>query len=280
MTRHFLLPLLLTALPVSAATLIEDFSYSGVLSGKGTAGGGWAGAWGAAGNATGRITTNSASNLTYSGGGYAISQTGNGYTFGDFGVDFRGINRSISATLTGTVWFSILINSNAATNHVGVTLNNNGSGADYLVGTNYAVDLTGSTLRLLHGTNTVVSDSLAGNFALGTTHLLLGRIDLGAGVDTISLWMNPSDLTNISNITPNIVSSAVDIGSSLTKFGVFSYSSSSSTGSFGQLDALRISDGNGDATAAFQAVTGVPEAGTSALLLCGLTAAGLRRRRP
>lgn len=270
--------LLGTVLQASATVVVEDFSYTtGDLLNKGTTVDGWTGAWGGAGNATGRIDSISTSNLTSTVGGYAITQTGTGHSIGDFN-DFRGINRTLSTALTGTIWFSVLINNKVATDHTGLLFNHSDASADYTAGSNYLVDLTGSTISATYGA-TVTSDTI-NSFSLNTTHLIVGSITLGAGNDTLSLWVNPTDLSTLIGSTPNVTTSGRDIGSSITKIGVFSYGNT--VGSHGQLDALRVSDGNGNSSLAFFQATGVtpvPEASTTALILSGgVLFLGLRRR--
>jgi hypothetical protein len=278
----FLAALLLACLsPLQAVTLVEDFSYaSGNITGLGTATGGWGGVWGAAGNATGRININSTSNLTYSGGGYNISQTGTGYASGNYGNQFRGINRPVATPMTGTIWFSMLIYNIDAGDHTGMLLNQN-AGNDYDAGTNFAFGLLGTSLQINYA-GTILTDTNA-TFALNTTHLIVGRITVGAGNDTLSLWADPTSLSNLTNTTPNLTVTNRDIGSNLNEVGFFTYSTTSTdTVVHGRADALRVSDGNGDANAAFFAVTGVnlvPEPTRAALALLSLTALLLPRRR-
>lgn len=281
--KPFSFILLLFTLPAGAATLIEDFSYpaAGELRGKGTASDGWAGAWGAAGNGTGRILNQPGSNLSYSGGGYAIAQTGTGHAVGNYGTDFRGINRATDP-LSGTVWFSFLVNNHDEGDRTGILLNYNGTASDYGPGTNYRISLAGDSVQVLHGTTTI-ADGTASTYALNATHLIVGSITFGAGNDALSIWVDPSDLANLSSITPNIQTAAIDIGDSLTKFGIFSYSATvGTTADHGQFDALRISDGDGDPALAFLNVTGVPEPAAPLFASLGMALAMFRRtnRKP
>lgn len=257
------------------ATIIDDLSYTdGVLRDKGAAGGGWSDGWGV-GSTTARVYAFSGENLSYSGGGYAITQTGSGAVSGDFNA-FRGVNRPISSTLSGTVWFSFLVENSEATDHTGVLFNHN-AGNDYDRGTNYVIDVAGEALTIVHSSPAATSTASGVSLALGSTHLIVGSLTLGAGNDTLSVWANPADLLNLG--AADLTNSDIDVGSSLTEFGVFSYGATNDLGgSYGFVDALRLSDGAGDEGAAFAAVTGVPEPGVSALILLGLGGLAMRRR--
>lgn len=252
--------ILIFAAGLNAAIIREDFSYvdnSALLNQSGGSGS-WSGAWGASTGAsanTSRIRADAGVNLSYSGGGYAISQSGTGRAFGDFN-GFRGINRYIDSNLIGTVWFSILGQNLLATDHGGLQFNNHAdapyTGIDYNNG-NFNVHLSGNSLIVRYGG--VDSASLA-TLALNQTHLLLGRItfqDSGAN-DRLEVWANPADLTNLG--VPLFSSNTADIGSDLFLAGIFSYGASTNIEQ-GYLDALRISDGGGNPVLAFTEVSGV-----------------------
>lgn len=260
-----------------AALVSEDFSYAdnSALLGQSGGSGSWTGSWGASttsGSNTGRIKADADANLSYSGGGYAISQTGTGRAFSDINA-FRGINRYIDTNLTGTVWFTVLAQNLLSTDRNGIQFNNHAdapyTGLDYSNG-NFNVHLSGSSLIVRYGG--ADSSSLA-TVALNQTHLLLGRITFqDSGVnDRLEVWANPTDLTNLGS--PLFSNNTADIGADLYLAGVFGFGAASSTNvAQGYLDALRISDGGGNANNAFFQVTGVivPEPGAIALL--GLSA--------
>lgn len=260
-----------------AATIVDDFSYSsGTLSTQG-GGSGWTGTWGAGGS-TSRILVDNTSNLSFDLGGYDVAQTGIGLATGNFNA-FRGINRFIDVNLTGTIWFSILINNSGTDDHTGIQFNNHAdtpfSGIDYEQGLFHA-ELAGTDLQIRYNGTTTTA---ASGFALNTTHLLLGRITLADGNDRLELWADPVDVLNPG--TPLFNESSADMGANLFLAGVFAYGSSdiaSTGGNHGKLDALRISDGGGDATQALNAVVGVPEPSSAILLLTGGLLFGTRRR--
>lgn len=263
----------------SAATVIDDFSYpDGQLQGQ-IGGSGWSGKWGVGGS-TSRVLLDASSNLTFSLGGYNVLQTGTGLVTGNFNA-FRGINRSIDIDLTGTIWFSVLINNAQADDHTGIQFNNHAeppaNGIDYEEGL-FHTEIFGTDLVVQYnGTESTVATGLS----LGTTHLLLGRITLTEGNDRLELWANPADVLNPGAALFD--ESSADMGASLFLAGVFAYGNNDgATGGtiHGQLDALRISDGNGDPAQALQAVVGVPEPSSALLLLtAGLILGSQRRSR-
>lgn len=271
----------------SAAVVVEDFNYATdnqVLLGA-TGGSGWSGAWGPStgvGQNTSRIRVDIDANLTYSTGGYNISQTGTGRVYGDFNA-FRGINRYIDTNLTGAVWFSALVQNTGSSHHAGVQFNNHADApfdqTDYNQGL-FDVEIANTDLVVRYnGTNnTIVGPS----FALSQTHLILGRItfqDNGAN-DKLEVWADPADLTNLGSAL--FTANSADIGADLFLAGYFGYGSSNVTNTMqGLADALRFSDGGGNPDTAYLDVTGVsvPEPGG---MMVVPVAIGLlvRRRRP
>lgn len=261
----------------SAATVVEDFSYaSGTLSGK-TGGSGWGLAWGSGttGGTTSRILTDDSANLSYTGGGYNITQTGTGFGYGNFDA-FRGINRQIATPMTGTVWFSILMLNGQADDRTGIQFNARGpatySGVDYARGS-FDVSLTGTDLNVRYGG---VDSATLATLALGSTHLILGQITIGAGNDTLKVWADPANLALPG--APLFSASSADMGANLYLAGVFSWGTTPINVSQGKFDALRLADGG---SAGYLAVTGVvltPEPGTFALWALG-AAACMRRRK-
>lgn len=283
-----------------AATLVEDFpstSYvNGQLDNQGSATGGWGSVWGTGSTGTtGRVVISTASNLTYSGGGYNITQTGTGLVQGNFGDGtgtnsaFRGSNRTFSTGMSGTIWFSILLSNTDSTAHTGVSFNSDITGisdtpaTDYDV-TPFRVDLSNTTAQLYFGSTTTAAATGSGTYAVGSTHLLVGSLTVGAGNDSVSVWIDPSDLSNLGAADLSS-SGAADLGGTLSRFGVFDYGLNdvqAGGGNHGKVDALRISDGGGSSSAAFTAVTGVstvPEPGRTTLFSLGLAVLIMRRRR-
>lgn len=282
-----------------AATLVDDFPsttyVNGQLDNQGGTGNGWGTAWGAGSlGTTGRVVVSTASNLSYSGGGYNITQTGTGLVQGNYGdgtgttSSFRGSNRVFSTGMSGTIWFSILLNNTDATAHTGVSFNADITGISDTPGTDYdvtpfRVDLFNTTAQLYFGSTTIAAATGAGTYAVGSTHLMVGSLTVGSGNDSVNVWLDPTDLGNLG--TADLSASGADLGNTLSRFGVFDYGLSDvqgTGGTHGKVDALRISDGGGSSSAAFTAVTGfssVPEPGRAALLVLGFLMLGLRRRR-
>ncbi len=272
--------LAMTVLSVSAASaglVVEDFTYSsGILKDR-TGGSGWGGPWGATTNTTSRILVDASSNLTSP--LYSITQSGTGHAYGNYNA-FRGINRQVEPDLAGEVWFSALLQNTASNHHAGIQFNvhtaaQGSSTVDYSQGL-WDIELSGTSLIARY--NGVNSASLA-TLALNETHLILGRLILGAGNDTMEVWADPSDLYNLGS--PLFSAGSANMGDDLYLAGIFAYGTPDQPS--GLIDALRMSDGGGDPDIAFEDVTGreIPEPLTLALTAMAAAACGgyLRRRR-
>lgn len=269
-----------------ATTVVEDFTYANGPLLLRNGGSGWSSVWGPStgtGQNTSRILADQTVNLTLaSGSGYDVTQTGTGLAYGNFS-SFRGINRTLDVNLTGTIWFSVLVNNGQSDDRAGIQFNNHEDSpfalTDYNQGAFHA-EVAGSDLLVRY--NGVTSASVA-TLALGQTHLLLGRLILGAGNDTFDLWADPANVLNPG--TPLFTANTADmetLGSGLFLAGIFSYGNSdlgpTPGARHGMIDALRISDGNGNADAALQAVV-VPEPSVVGLLMLAGVALNGRRRR-
>ena len=274
------------ASPAPATIISADFSTSAdnaqLLNNTLTDGSGWVtnSNWGAStgtGGNTSKIKLHSGLNLTTNMGGYDVAQTGSGVAYGDYNA-FRGINR-YTTSMSGEIWFSVLVqNLNALnTDRAGIQFNNHAmptSLSDYDRGP-WDVALVGTDLQVRYnGTN---SASLA-TLAVNQTHLLLGKLTIGAGNDTMQVWADPADLNNLG--TPLFSQSDADMGSTLYLAGIFAWGSSSTANiKQGYIDALRISDGGGNAQQAFSDVTGMPVPEPGTLVLLCLAAAPLAALR-
>jgi hypothetical protein len=188
-----------------------------------------------------------AGNLTTSVGGYNRPQTGvnPGKLFGTYN-DYRQSGCPLDAPMSGTVWFSVLVDNNDSTGVAGISFNP----TTYSDAAN-AIQLVGTTLRVTLS-NTTTSNVATLN--LNSVHLLLGRITITAGNDTLSLWADPASIANLS--VPTFTSSSFNFLSSLSSMGIISYNTSKSNAG-GYLDALIVSNGP---TASID-VTGVSVAG-------------------
>jgi hypothetical protein len=270
-------------LPASASLVVADFEAvtdnAALLNTGG--GSGFSGNWGPSstvGANTSRIKYDVDANLSYSGGGYAITQTGTGNAYGDFNA-FRGINRTLNPDLTGEVWFSLLVRTVTANGHAGLQLNNHAdspfTGQDYNRGA-FDVGIRADQLEVRYGS--VTSGNLL-PLSAGETHLLLGRLvfeDNGVN-DRLDVWADPADLSSLG--LPAFSANSANLGAQLFLAGVFAYGSLDQTNAYNAaVDALRISDGGGNPVTAYFEVTGVmvPEPSTLALLLAALPF--LRRR--
>ena len=254
--------LLLASAGAARATVVsEDFSYAaGELRNMSGGGTGWydgSVGWGATtGTATSKVLVDPSANLTTAVGGYNITQTGTGLAYGRYNT-LRGVNRYIDTDLSGTVWFSALLRNPLSTDRAGIQFNNHADepfgGDDYNRG-NFDVGLYGQDLRINYGGT--LGPSVA-TLPVGQTHLVVGKMVVGAGNDSLEVWADPADLQDLG--TPAFSQADADMGGDLYLAGVFGYHQRGGGDSdSGQIDALRISDGDGDPAQAFTDVVGPP----------------------
>jgi hypothetical protein len=261
------LSVLLLAITVSSAqatVIVEDFStacptapYLGDTGG----GSGWNGAWGASstGAWTGNAQRDDSANLSSS--LYYITQEGTGLGYVLPYPDWRGINR-YTTPLSGTVWFSYLQQNWSGTpGYSALQLNAHAGppydGSDYTRG-NFEVGLKGDQLAVRFGG--VDTYGTAGALATGATHLIVGKLTIGAGNDSLEVWADPADVHNLG--TAQISAGDADLGDALTLVGF----GGNDTYGLSKFDALRLSDGpNGSID-----VVGVPEPSTMAMVITGL----------
>jgi hypothetical protein len=188
-----------------------------------------------------------AGNLTTSIGGYNRPQFGAnpGKLVGTFNA-YRQSGCPLDAPMSGTVWFSVLVDNTDSTGVAGISFNpttfSDAANAIELVGTTLRVTLSNTT------TNNVATLNLS------NVHLLLGRLTITAGNDTLSLWTDPASIANLP--VPTFTNSSFNFLSSLSSLGIISYNTSKSNAG-GYLDALIVSN---SATASID-VTGVSVAG-------------------
>jgi hypothetical protein len=231
----------------SNAVLIasEDFTYaSGTLaSGSNSGGTGWSGAW--TGDDGPQIL--SSSNLSFATTGYELTQSGTGQVrtivSTASGVSSRSLAAPIIGTTEGTdVWFSVLVRNETPDTPGRAGLYFNISDTDsnaprsaatagfLLVGTEFRT-LTGGVLSPAPGQATL---------DINTTHLVVGRITLlDSGNSSISLWLDPSDVTSVANLGSANVTYSANFGGSITNVGVETYGGSVNGGP-GLVDAIRV----------------------------------------
>lgn len=216
-----------------------------------------------------------APDLTYA--NYGITQTGTTQKImtSNAGPDRQDV-RTLTTAMAGDIWFTVLVNVPAGGNYAGLTFNNFGNSYDPI--TTDARILMGDT-QLEVGFNGAAAATATGTFTAGVTHLLLGYMNVGAGNDTLNVWVDP-DLTlplkSAADLpTANFTSTTVDFASSLTDIGA---AGSIGTAEEVYSDAYRLSD----TATAFEDVTGVafiPEPSTAILATLGLVGLCLRRRK-
>ncbi len=131
--------------------------------------------------------------------------------------------------------------------------------------------------------NGVYTSSTPINYTLNTTFLVVGKIEFGfsGGVeDRLTLYINPSSLTDDSGLTPYLQVGVNDFGS-VSAFRVFAGGNQTSPSVFnassGVFDEFRFGTTYNDVTG----VSVIPEPASFAGLAgaCGLLLAGARRRR-
>jgi hypothetical protein len=179
----------------------------------------------------------------------------------------RHIERQLNPTVASNEWWmSIMVNrlawstSNTSFAVGGFTDDaNNGLQVGY---DNSAGDDNPDLILRVAGQNIV----LAADTASSDNQLVIVRLDVVAGLDTISVWIDPDNV----NDAADLVLTNIDLTDSTTPFTQSRYESPGSSGNT-FFDEVRLAT-------TFEAVTGVPEPGSLALLgLGGL--AMLRRRR-
>ncbi len=144
--------------------------------------------------------------------------------------------------------------------------------------------LLGSNLSVSY--NSVVTTTTSNAYATGSTHLILGMWTVGAGNDQLDVWVDPNLSANVTLAqlgTPVFSANSANLGAEILRVGVLGHG----TGTVkANLDALYVSNTAGQSSQgqsqAFYEVTGVhlvPEPATTALLVLGLAARIIRRRR-
>jgi hypothetical protein len=173
-----------------------------------------------------------AGNLTTSVGGYNRPQSGAspGKLFGTFNA-FRQSGCSLDAPMSGTVWFSVLVDNTDATGAAGISFNPTAFGD-----TTNNIQLIGTTLTVTFSNTT--TNNIA-TLSLNNVHLLLGKLTITSGTDILSLWADPGSLSSLS--APIFTSSSANFLSSLSSTGIISYNNGKSNAG-GYLDALIVSN--------------------------------------
>jgi large repetitive protein len=219
---------------VSSGTLVEtDLNTGGIDTGFS---GGWNGS-----SAVNIITTN---DLVYS--DYFSTQEGTTERiYQSSATADRQDSRELAIAKSGEIWFSILVNVPTGGAYAGISFHSSTPSQPHfhseaaarvlLTPTQLLVDLDGGDPPLATGTET-------GSFAADTTHLLLGQMNLGAGNDTLNVWVDPV-MTGIKEPgalpAPNFTSTTVDFADLITIVGV---PGAKGTATEVYMDAIRVSD--------------------------------------
>lgn len=265
----------LSAITANAAvSLVADFNdiTIGALNAKG-GGTGWTAANWAGSNTLSVVATDLTSPL------YSLTQGGTAQHIQGSNNGIRQDFRTAAAPATGELWFSFLALTTSATTGAGLSFN---------APTSTPFDNPGSAFLQFVGTSLIyrfgdaADQTQLNKISLNDTTLIVGQMILNGGgaADTIKIWVNPNLVADpvITNYTPAISSSALNFADSITHIGAILHNTGGTVNS-GHLDAIRISDGNGNSNAAFQAVTGVPEPSVVALSVLAAGVFSIRRRR-
>ena len=258
----------LTSVTTSASAAMVAFDAN-----TGGADTGFTGGWTGSSN----IFITASTDLTYA--NYGITQTGTpGNVYASNAGPDRQDKRSVATPMSGTIWFSALVNVPANANYGGLTINNfNASQPWNPIDTDLRVLLTPSTLEVGFNSESGTSTG-TGSFSPGT-HLLLGQMTIAVGNDTLNVWVDP-DVNAAGGPgglpAANFTSTTIDFTDSLENLGVAGSKGAALTNV--EVDAIRLSD----TATAFQDVTGVvaiPEPSAFALFGLGGLALILRRRK-
>ncbi len=189
-------------------------------------------------------------NLEYTATGYNVDSLGVGSVRGD-GTGGILTSRLLAAPVYGTpegktIWFSSLALSTSGARigwHFNPTSTTRTSADAGFLFVARKLGILDDTLLIYPENLSSISDG---------THLVLGSIILTDSTNsTVRFWIDPADVSSTNALGTADYSFDADFGGSLFSIGVEGYGSPR-----GFLDAIRISDGNGDPDRAFREVTG------------------------
>jgi hypothetical protein len=249
--------LLCAPLSLSANLVTEDFNYPSIATGASLAanaagGAGWSGGW--EGNAS--VFYHSTTNLSYA--NYPmVAPAGSGSLYSNTS-NYRAVWRSLAEPLGGELWYSYLFRK-GGTGQGGLLFNANsvhttGAPPDWSI----LVDATSVLNVNVKGGITAVLDIVN-----AVDYLVVGRIVTGAN-GVFQIWVNP-DLTMVAGfegflatLEPDYTYAGTALLEPLQSLGIAAYRGTG-TSSVMRIDALRFSDGAGNAKMAFEDVTGVTD---------------------
>jgi len=178
---------------------------------------------------------------------YSLAQSGTPQSLqGDYG-QARQTTRAVAAPMSGDVWFSYLVNNPVDAARGGISVNQ----ASYTYGpTRLGAAGTQLFVDLPDGIHWV-----PGQFTIGDTALVVGKMSVGAGNDTIQVWVNPDLVAqpDITDYQPTYYNASTDYADSITRIGVATYHFNGPAGSVGgTVDNVVFSD----TSTAYQDATG------------------------
>jgi hypothetical protein len=244
--------------------------------------------WGSilnAGNAIYRTAT--APGLSYSATGY-LPASGNRLTLdGATANQTQNTGRTLGGQTidTGSTYFSLLMSKNNDTIRTMNWAFFNGTSERFAVGMIGATagNTAGNIGLLMNNSNPggLVQSGTPIAMGLGITHLLVGRIDWNAGgFETVSLWVDPSDVTTEGAAGAIYASTSAFELTAITAVRPFAGNNATVggnpvTGVIANFDEFRI----GGTWESVTSLTPVPEPTTGALVALGLGLALVLRRR-
>ncbi|MGD1979365.1 MAG: hypothetical protein PVJ98_08235 [Akkermansiaceae bacterium] len=254
MNKRPLLCLCLLSSPLDAGTVIADFNdnttgpLGAFIVGDGQEGGsGWL---------TGDVWANTGTIAVIPGDltappatGYAVIQDPTSQSVQGTSTAPRHTTRAVEEPMTGTVWFSFLLNQPTVQSRGGISFNQNGTSPG-----NPRIVATGTEIRLGLGPTLQPGGGGADLLAIGETALILGRltIDNTGLAETLDIWVNPDVSVGSSSLPApgnSLSEETTSLNPGILRVGIQSYSAD---GLGGIVDSLRVSD----ASNAFEVVTG------------------------
>jgi len=235
-------------------TVLDDFSYPALSAGAsldGSYGGfGWAGPWrGGSG-----IFFQPDVNLIYE--SYRLDETKKTGSLYSQTSNYRAICRDLETPVSGEIWFSYLFRTGGSGSG---GLMFNATDAHTPAGSSPSawkifLDSSDANNRKLTVTVNGITTLVKSGIVSGAEYFVLGRLRTGTQ-GSLDLWLNSdfSGVTDLAQFTavPDFSATGATNPESIFSVGVIAYRSGIGGSSIFRLDALRLSDGDGTADAAF-----------------------------
>jgi len=246
-----------------------------------------------------------APSLTFTATGYPASQGNKALVDANTANSTNNVSRNFKQVVdTGTFWFSYLTDRNNDTHRTTSVAffgpSNGVSGQPGNVperfsigqlgtGTSGNVNTMGNFALLMNNTNpaNVVQSATPVNYGTNITHLVVGRVEFDNGAanvqgfnDTITVWIDPTDVTSIAALgTPNLTTNGFEL-TSFNSIRLFSGNQAAAVDGApikvavsADFDEIRIG------STLLQAITTIPEPTSLALAGIGAVFYGCRRCR-